>query len=230
MSHARTHLGVFAKFWQPGLVKTRLAVEIGAERAAALYRIFVETTLQRLDGLAQRQECCVWPPDRETEFCCVLPPGWVLTAQVEGDLGRRIKDFFDRAFALGSRSVILVGTDTPSLPTIAIEHAFNALERVSVVLGPSRDGGYYLVGARDATPPIFEQIAWSTPAVWDQTVAALERSGLRQGRGFEVTALFSDVDTLADMRELRLRLGVNPIGESFTRLANAIDTILAGVP
>ena len=65
MSRPPNHLGVFAKFWTPGSVKTRLAADIGDEPAAALYQAFVETTLRRLSSLAARQELCCWPPDRE---------------------------------------------------------------------------------------------------------------------------------------------------------------------
>jgi hypothetical protein len=231
MSRAATHLGVFAKFWTPGGVKTRLAADIGEDCAAALYRLFVETTLQRLSGLAARQELCCWPPDREQEFRKVLPRDWQLTVQAEGDLGRRMADFFDRAFALGSRRVVLVGSDTPSLPTSAIEQAFKLLEESEVILGPSRDGGYYLVGATDRTPPIFDRIAWSTPAVWDQTMAALARAGLRQGGGFQVTPPFGDVDTLDDLRALRRQLATaRKLDASLSRLVTSIDEVLGSAP
>jgi rSAM/selenodomain-associated transferase 1 len=227
MSCPPNQLGVFAKFWTPGSVKTRLAADIGDERAAALYRVFVETTLQRLSRLAARRELCIWPPDRRQEFLSILPPGWDLSIQSEGDLGRRMAEFFDRAFALGSRRVVLVGSDTPSLPTSIVERAFKLLEATEVVLGASLDGGYYLIGSKDRTPALFDRIAWSTPAVWDQTMAALERAGMRRGGGFAVTPHFGDVDTLDDLRRLRRQLAsAGQLDASLSLLAATIDEVM----
>jgi rSAM/selenodomain-associated transferase 1 len=226
MTRSGTHLGVFAKFWSPGGAKTRLAAEIGDDEAAALYRAFVETTLKRLTGLAGRQELCCWPPDREMDFRKVVPDTWELSFQIEGDLGSRIEAFFEHAFKTGSRQVVLIGSDTPSIPIDVIRRAFDSLRRVPVVLGPSRDGGYYLVGASQKTPPIFRDIAWSTAGVWAQTVAALASNSLNEGGGYELMPSFSDVDTLDDLHALRRELAsLRPSEPPLSRLALAIEEV-----
>lgn len=227
MSKWLTHLGVFAKYWRPGRVKTRLAREIGEARAAALYRAFVETTLERLSGLAERHELCFCPADRREAFQEVVPQKWDLAPQSEGDLGDRMAAFFDRAFASGSSRVVLVGSDTPGIPRSFIEEAFERLGDAAVVLGPSLDGGYYLVGAREKTPPMFRRIAWSTPDVWQQTVAALAQSGLQWGAGYAVVSPWSDVDTLGDLQGLRRQLASDgPRDPSLSRLATLVDLVL----
>jgi glycosyltransferase A (GT-A) superfamily protein (DUF2064 family) len=105
--------------------------------------------------------------------------------------------------------------------------AFEHLERVPAVLGPSLDGGYYLVGAKDKTPPLFDRIAWSTWAVWDQTMSALADAGLCQGSGYEITTPFGDVDTLDDLRGLRRQLSrSDPNDDSLLQLVRAIDVVL----
>jgi uncharacterized protein len=219
-------LGVFAKFWQPGCVKTRLAAELGDRAAAELARQFLQTTLDRLDGLADRHEVCFTPADRHAEFRAAVPPEWTLSPQAEGDLGRKMEAFFERAFALGAERVVLLGSDTPSVPRENIDHALAALQRALVVLGPVADGGYYLVGARQSPPPIFHDIAWSTPAVWQQTLATLHQAGLHEGVGYALLPPWQDVDTLEDLLALRQELAgcseVNPL----TRLAEAIDRVL----
>ena len=75
--------------------------------------------------------------------------------------------------------MVLIGSDSPTMPAQFIDDAFAALDSDPVVLGPSRDGGYYLVGAAGQVPPIFTEIDWSTPAVWRQTVDRLGKAGCR---------------------------------------------------
>lgn len=220
-------LGVFAKFWQPGRVKTRLAAELGDSAAAALSRAFLEATLSRMAGLAAHREVCFSPADRQPEFRKMVPPGWTLSPQVEGKLGERIEAFFDRAFDRGAERVVLIGSDSPNVPREYAANAFAALEHVAVVLGPAADGGYYLVGARMSTPPVFRDIAWSTPAVWGQTLAALDRAGLRGGDGYALLPEWNDIDTLDDLRKLRQELArCADNDEPLTQLAAAIDRVL----
>jgi rSAM/selenodomain-associated transferase 1 len=179
--------------------------------------------LDRLGGLAERQELCYWPPQRKQEFREVAPAGWAIAPQVAGDLGQRMEAFFERAFASGARRVVLIGSDTPTLPRGYIEQGLVRLSRVSAVLGPSGDCGYYLVGARGHAPPIFRNVKWSTPRVWEQTIDALERAGLRRGEGYATLPPWNDVDTMDDLRalhrELRTALAEDA---SLVRLAEAV--------
>jgi glycosyltransferase A (GT-A) superfamily protein (DUF2064 family) len=123
-----------------------------------------------------------------------------------------MKAFFEGEFEDGAERVVLVGSDSPSLdPTIVIS-AFLCLESRDLVLGPATDGGYYLVGAREAVPPIFEGINFGTPAVLGQTIDRLRDTGL----SLAVLPPWYDVDTADDLRMLAghvralRRAGLNP--------------------
>ncbi len=172
-------LGIFAKYWEPGKVKTRLAATIGHERASRIYRAFVETLLTRLTDCGQRRILAISPPDRLNEFRSVAGEAWNIEVQADGDLGARMKHYFDSAFANGSQSVVLLGSDSPDVPLANVENAFELLEESPVVLGPSDDGGYYLIGASGETPPVFDRIAWSTPTVLYETIQQLNRADVR---------------------------------------------------
>lgn len=183
-------LGIFAKYWEPGKVKTRLAATTGEARASRIYKAFVETLLARLSSCAQRRVLAISPADRLNEFRAIFGDGWMIELQASGDLGARMRHYFDAAFANGARSVILLGSDSPDVPLAYIESAFEMLDEFPVVLGPSDDGGYYLIAARDETPPIFDNIAWSTPSVLHETIEQLDRAGVR----YSLLPTWYDVD------------------------------------
>lgn len=175
-------LGVFAKYWEPGKVKTRLAATIGQERASRIYKAFAETLLARLSTVGQRRVLAITPADRLDEFLAISGQAWTIESQANGDLGARMRHYFDSAFANGAQSVVLLGSDSPDIPLSHITSAFQLLDEYPVVLGPSDDGGYYLIAARDETPPIFEEIAWSTPSVLEETIRRLDQVGVRHAQ------------------------------------------------
>jgi len=115
--------------------------------------------------------------------------------QSSGDLGGRMSNAFKDLFARGYKSAIMIGADLPTLPSRYLRAAFAALERRPVVLGPSLDGGYYLIGLRAPQPELFEGIAWSTNQVLGQTIDRINRLSL------EVQCLepWYDVDTADDL-------------------------------
>ena len=94
-------LGLFAKYWQPGQVKTRLATAIGAERAAAVYFQFVSTLLERLSDCCEQKWLAYTPTERTSQLDAILPVGWQSEPQAAGDLGLRMKSFFERRLAAG---------------------------------------------------------------------------------------------------------------------------------
>lgn len=197
-----TALGVFAKYWEPGRAKTRLAQTIGAEKAAEIARLCLSCTLSRFSQVADRSAVYFTPPDRQTEFSQACPKNWSLAPQGSGDLGQRMQNFFQQQFAQGAERVVLIGSDSPNLPKEYISEAFETLKTTPVVLGPSEDGGYYLVGAAHQTPPIFENIAWSTPEVWPETVLKLKKDGL----AYHSLPVWSDVDDGPSLQALLHRL------------------------
>ena len=200
-----TQLGIFARFPAVGKVKTRLAADVGDEAACRVYRAFVETLLARFSVVADRRVVAYTPADSGDDFrrwlaahALIDDDAWALVPQSEGDLGARMQSYFETAFAGGSRRVVLIGSDSPTLPTEYVQQAFDQLRHNPIVLGPSDDGGYYLVGLRDMVPPMFEGIAWSQATVWRETTARLSRHGL----AFHALPPWYDVDELADLHRL----------------------------
>lgn len=213
-------LGLFAKYWQPGQVKTRLATVIGAERAAAAYFQFVSTLLERLDGCCEQKWLAFTPTERASQFDAILPDGWQSEPQAAGDLGLRMKAFFEHRLAAGCQRVVLLGSDSPHVPLEYIQQAFDQLQRHDVVLGPTEDGGYWLVGAAGGVPDIFEAIPWSTPQVWSSSLAAIRTAGLSHA----VLPTFYDIDEHDDLRrlvsDLRQNTGHEP---ALDRLRDFLD-------
>jgi len=217
-----TLLGIFAKHWTPGLVKTRLAATLGKGRAAEVQRLFVQTLLNRFCIAADSQILAFDPPASENEFQTAAGPAWQLQPQGGGDLGQRMAAFFAAGLAR-ARRVVLIGSDSPDLPASFVAEAFKALNEVDVVLGPAADGGYYLVGARGSVPPIFSEISWSTADVWSQTIAQLAASRLR----WHELPRWYDVDTPDDLARLRNALRQSIAGdEHLAVLAERLDLLL----
>ncbi len=193
-------LGLFAKYWEPGRVKTRLARSIGNEKAARIYEAFVAATVARLSAIHCTRVLSYWPDDARTRlaFESAEAQGWSLVPQTEGDLGERMAGYFIQQFSAGTDRVVLLGTDSPNVPLIEVQEAFEHLKTCDVVLGPTDDGGYYLVGAAKRVPPIFADIPWSTPGVLPKTIACLEKEG------FSYTTLdpWYDVDEIYDLHRL----------------------------
>ncbi|HWB14224.1 MAG TPA: TIGR04282 family arsenosugar biosynthesis glycosyltransferase [Pirellulales bacterium] len=208
--------GIFAKYWQPGQVKTRLAADIGFEPASRLHRLSLETLLCRFSGVADRRVLAFTPADRAGAFAALVEsrsvPGtghWSLEPQAAGDLGERIQHYFTSAFARGAQRVVLIGSDSPTLPDSFVAEAFDRLLTADAVIGPTADGGYYLVGLSRLLPRLFDQIAWSTPAVLAQTLGRLRAESCP----YSILPSWYDVDTLADLIRLRAELAGKPTHE-----------------
>jgi hypothetical protein len=190
-------LVVFVKHPVPGAVKTRLAAAIGPGAAAELYRALAEHVLEATTPAGREYERLVFfdPPEARSEMRAWLP-GVRLLAQSGGDLGARMSDAVSRAFARGASRVAIVGTDAPGLSRETVVEALAALDAADVVMGPTEDGGYYLLALREPRPELFAGIAWSTPLVAEATRAraAAARLAVR-----ELTCR-RDVDTVEDLR------------------------------
>ncbi len=191
-------LGVFAKYWTPGRVKTRLGRTVGDDAAAELHRSFVLTTLRRLSTSADQRRLFFAPADCEQQLRAEPPDAWALRAQCDGDLGRRMEAFFTACFDERAERVVLVGSDSPNLPTEYVEQSFAALTNHDIVIGPTEDGGYYLIGARIRTPPIFAGVHWGTPTVWSDTMQRIADSGLIHHE----LPMWYDIDFYDDMQRM----------------------------
>ena len=137
---------IFLKCPTPGEVKTRLAASISDEAAAGLYRACAELTLRRLDAFRRDATLCIDPPDALADVEQWLGHGWAVRPQQGVTLGDRLAEATSGAILDGAKHVVVIGTDSPWIDAPAIDAAFAALEQSDVVLGPTEDGGYYLVG------------------------------------------------------------------------------------
>ncbi len=201
---------VFAKAPRAGDVKTRLASSVGDEAAADVYRRMGRAVTGQLSGVRAGIAVCYDPPGAEDEVRTWLgdAPEWYWP-QPDGDLGRRMRTMFDRAFEVADR-VVVIGTDAPMVGADTVHRALEALDSADVVLGPATDGGYYLMGLRAPSPALFTDIPWSTETVLRDTVARARESGAR----VTYLELESDIDTADDLTpELMRKLDLVPAAD-----------------
>lgn len=166
---ARDVLIVFARCPEPGRVKTRLARAVGDAAAAGLYAAFVTDLRARFAAAPFAVLWAVAPPDTGFAARFAIPPGETF-AQQGNDLGARMHAAFAQVRDAGFARCVLVGSDLPQLALASVERAFAALDDADLVLGPARDGGYWLIAAR-RPPDVFDGIAWGTRDVLAATRA-----------------------------------------------------------
>ncbi|MFN0119118.1 MAG: TIGR04282 family arsenosugar biosynthesis glycosyltransferase [Blastocatellia bacterium] len=214
-------LVVMAKAPVAGTVKTRLIPALGAGLATELYVAFLNDTFATLQSVREELEdaadeadadytlsliLCYTPAGAGEAFENVEREGSLLIAQRGENLGERIRNCFSDLFARGYENVIILGADSPSLPGEYVLDAFDELDAEGrVIIGPSRDGGYYLIGARRDHPALFTEIPWSTDAVLAETQKRANAAGL------EIVLLpeWYDVDTPEELELLRAELRQN---------------------
>jgi len=173
-------------------VKTRLARDLGAEAAAAVYRELLEHALAAATATGWPVTLALAePPDEDL----VLPGTAMIELQVAGDLGRRMASAFAARFREGATRVLLIGSDLAALSTHHLKRAATELERAEVVLGAARDGGYWLVGQRSPGVDVFSQVPWSS----SETLAATRRRSAQLGVRVAHVETLADVDTIDDL-------------------------------
>lgn len=205
---ARPVIAIMAKAPLAGAVKTRLCPPLTAEDAAELSRAFIADKVEQVRGVDAARGAIVYTPDEGRGFFERLAPDFVLLPQRGDDLGARLVSSFDWFFAEGYPAAAFVDSDSPTLPREFLLQALDlvASPDVDVVLGPSADGGYYLIGLRKACPELFTHMPWSTPRIFAETTARAARLGLR------VASLppWFDVDTGLDLERLESSLRSTP--------------------
>jgi len=188
---------VFCREPLAGLTKTRLIPHLGAANAAELAGAFILDALAKCRALAPGRIVIAASAPHGAENSAYLRRvahrfGAEVIDQGSGSLGARMA----RALELyRTGGAVLFGTDTPSLPTRLLARSIALLRHAPVVIAPSLDGGYYLVGVRGPMPKIFRAIAWGRPGVLSETVARLRRGGTRYALG----PAWYDVDRWSDV-------------------------------
>jgi len=186
-----TALILFLKYPEPGKVKTRLGAELGFELAAKLYELFIKQTFELAQNCSARQIFVAYEPlDRKDEFAEFVPKKFAIFPQEGKNLGERMLNAFQDAFARGYKNVAILGSDSPSLPFENIDDAFEKLSKSDLVLGPAEDGGYYLIGLNKAHCGLFENIEWSSDSVLQLTIESAKKLQL----SYELLPSWYDVD------------------------------------
>jgi uncharacterized protein len=211
---------LFAKAPAEGQVKSRLASSLSETVATELYKCFVEDTVSMLRSGSHQFKIYYYPPESETFMVHWLGKDFNYAIQKGVDLGERMDNAFTEEFRAGHKKVILMGSDIPDLPGSLLDDALDSLDSHDAVLGPSRDGGYYLIGfnANSFNHRVFQDIRWSTSAVFRQTMSVLQQANSR----VHLLRELRDIDVVEDITAYcwRHRNDRNP-SKTATYLRNA---------
>jgi len=202
-SHPNRTLVIMAKAPKPGMVKTRLTESLPSPAVTALYRCLLEDTLALATSLTSVEVAVMCPESDQDELAHLLGNTVEVVAQKGEGLAAGLTSVF-RHFTAGGRHVIAFNSDSPHLAPSVLESAFEILATHDVVVGPTHDGGYYLVGAKAAHPALFESDRMGTGSALDRLLTRTKVLELSTG----FTNPFYDIDVANDLillaRELRL--------------------------
>ena len=199
-------LAMMIKAPRPGASKTRLSPPLTPEEAAALSGCFLRDTTANIAAAAATADApaagvaVYTPTGMESAFDGLLPAGFCMVAQRDGSFGERLAGAVEDLFAVGYGSVCVIDSDSPTLPAASLAAAVRALDQPGdrAVLGPSEDGGYYLLGVKRVHHRLFEDIAWSTEHVARETLERAAEIGLET---VQLPAWY-DVDDAATLHAL----------------------------
>ncbi len=192
---------VFAKNPVPNQVKTRLVPTLSPEQAATLYTAFLTDWCEIIKKLSDVDLIVAYtPPEAESDLRVLIGEGPIYIAQTGTGLGNRLASATQWAAEHRYTKILLVGSDSPTLPISYISQALTQLDWRDVVIGPSTDGGYYLIGFSAANvtttvPLVFEDIPWSTADVFQQTMTRIRSAKASVG----LLPPWYDIDTVEDL-------------------------------
>lgn len=197
-------VAIMAKAPWRGGVKTRLCPPLDPTEAAGLYQSFLRDKIAQVRTLRRAHPVLAYTPTDSRPLFAELAPDFTLLGQRGADLGERLGHVLADLLAAGHPAAIAIDSDTPTLPTEFLEYAVELVPRgdADVVLGPTDDGGYYLIGGRALHRELFDGIPWSTPDVLEETLRRAAAAGLQT---IQLPAWF-DVDTPEDLARLRASL------------------------
>ncbi len=197
---------VFLKSPEKGQVKTRLSRLSGMFNETDVLRLYKGFVIDILDILSDIPDkmICFWPPQKENEIKHWLSNENRFLAQHGETLGKRMANAFEDVFEQGYTKALLIGTDIPELDETIIENAYHGLESNDAVIGPSTDGGYYLIGfTKDKfSVNLFKGIDWSSNAVLDQTLEKMAENSIH----YKKMTTLNDIDTPQDLIDLTQRI------------------------
>ena len=228
----RTSLNIFAKAPIPGTVKTRTSPPLSPAQCLRLHEALLNHTLARMRPLiapgVEASLCLTGTLQGALELARRMDArGFEVDVQQGAHLGERLGHALTTRFGQGCSKVIFIGTDCPELGPEAVRDAIRALNRQEVVIGPARDGGYYLIGFAACLPEVLQGIPWGTSAVYEATLDRLRRRGVRW-KPLEPRA---DLDTFGDLKQFcrRASKGGRPEMGTEAHLLATIEGLIQAV-
>jgi len=204
LSHPNRTLVIMAKAPKPGKVKTRLTESLPSAAVTALYRCLLEDTVALATSLTSVEVAVMCPEADQEELAQLIGNKVKVVAQKDEGLAAGLYSVFQHFTAGGQRQVIAFNSDSPHLAPSVLDSAFEILATHDVVVGPTHDGGYYLVGAKAVHPTLFESDGMGTRSALDRLLTRTKKLELSTG----FTEPFYDIDVANDLillaRELRL--------------------------
>jgi len=198
---------IMTKVPQAGKVKTRLQPYLTARQSAEISVCFLQDTEAKAKTVAQNLIIAFSPIEMKNLLIDILQTEPILVEQKGENLGERMFHAFEFAFLHDSDAVVMIGTDSPTVPAEFIKRAFAFLEtKADAVLGKTKDGGFYLIGLRKLERAIFKNVEWSSPKTFEQTRHNIENLNLSLS---EISNWY-DVDTPEDLKRLKKELMGNP--------------------
>ncbi len=191
---------IFARYPEIGKVKTRLAKSLGENNALSFYKICAEHTFSEcLKFSSNTTSINVFYSDKQDENKIIKWIGneFLLKEQYGKDLGEKMKNAFEDVFRSGSEKVIIIGTDLPEISYQIINEAFSFLDNFDSIIGPTNDGGYYLLGLKTQLDFLFDDIMWSTDEVFEKTLTRLKENN----NSIKILKQMVDIDTEDDLSE-----------------------------
>jgi len=182
---------IFVKNIKLGVVKTRLAKTVGDDNAFEVYKALVEVTEKATSNINV---------DKRIYFSdAIIEEKWpndIKKVQKGNDLGEKMNNAFKDGFTDGYDNIVLIGSDLPNISSDIIQKGFKVLDKSDVVFGPTEDGGYYLVGMTKLYSCIFENKAWSTSNLLEDTLAELHQKKIK----VSLIETLNDIDTFEDLQ------------------------------
>ena len=194
---------VVAKRPQPGLTKTRLVPPLTDLQAASLYECFLLDTLDLMRAVPDVQLVLAYLPEEDETYFRKIAPEFHLLLQTGANLGARLDNALTHYLSAGYERVVIMDSDSPTLPVKYLRSAFETLSGAAdVVIGPSEDGGYYLIGLKQPAPSLLRDVKMSTPRVTADTLRLANEAGLQ----VELLPAWYDVDDANSLARLKREL------------------------
>ncbi|MFH2044089.1 MAG: TIGR04282 family arsenosugar biosynthesis glycosyltransferase [Pseudomonadota bacterium] len=213
-------LVLFAKEPVCGQVKTRLGRDIGMNASSSIYDLMLRHIINNVVSDKDYDTIIYKTSESSKAYFDETTKGMIIKDQPEGNLGHKMHSVFKLGFAQNYERICIIGTDCPDISHFDIQKTFELLKTCKLVLGPSKDGGYYLIGLSGFYPQLFEDIAWSTESVFSATLKIAESFGIK----YKLLSVKTDIDEITDLEKYIKKAPETKLALSFKEVMQ--DSIL----